>query len=100
MGEVSYVARNTTGRRFHDIAQQTTVDVVENANAPVVDNDTPPKYSPPPSYSTATGKKILIMLRQSFRRSARRVNRPTTTSNEVNLPSSSQCTSSVENLIN
>ena len=34
-------------------------------------NDPPPKYTPPPSYSTATGARIARMLRQSFRRSVR-----------------------------
>ena len=33
----------------------------------------PPKYTPPPSYSTATGARIARMLRQSFRRSVRRL---------------------------
>jgi len=36
-------------------------------------NDPPPKYTPPPSYSTATGARIARMLRQSFRRSVRRL---------------------------
>lgn len=35
--------------------------------------DPPPKYTPPPSYSTATGARIAKMLRQSFRRSVRRI---------------------------
>ena len=35
--------------------------------------DPPPKYTPPPSYSTATGARIARMLRQSFRRSVRRL---------------------------
>ena len=36
-------------------------------------SDPPPKYTPPPSYSTATGARIARMLRQSFRRSVRRL---------------------------
>ncbi|CAL7946640.1 unnamed protein product [Xylocopa violacea] len=35
--------------------------------------DPPPKYTPPPSYTTATGARIAKMLRQSFRRSVRRI---------------------------
>ncbi|KAK3926921.1 Sodium- and chloride-dependent glycine transporter 2 [Frankliniella fusca] len=35
--------------------------------------DPPPKYTPPPSYTTATGARIAKMLRQSFRRSVRRL---------------------------
>ncbi|KRG05487.1 sodium-dependent transporter bedraggled isoform X2 [Drosophila mojavensis] len=36
-------------------------------------NDAPPKYTPPPSYTTATGARLAKMLRQSIRRSVRRV---------------------------
>ena len=36
-------------------------------------SDPPPKYTPPPSYSTATGARLARMLRQSFRRSVRRL---------------------------
>ncbi|CAB0039900.1 unnamed protein product [Trichogramma brassicae] len=35
--------------------------------------DPPPKYTPPPSYTTATGARIAKMLRQSYRRSVRRI---------------------------
>ena len=35
--------------------------------------DPPPKYTPPPSYSTATGARLARMLRQSLRRSMRRL---------------------------
>ncbi|XP_063242544.1 sodium-dependent transporter bedraggled [Bacillus rossius redtenbacheri] len=38
-----------------------------------VPDDPPPKYTPPPSYSTATGARIAKMLRQSIRRSMRRL---------------------------
>lgn len=34
--------------------------------------DAPPKYTPPPSYTTATGARIAKMLRNSIRRSVRR----------------------------
>lgn len=35
-------------------------------------DDAPPKYTPPPSYTTATGARIAKMLRNSIRRSVRR----------------------------
>lgn len=35
--------------------------------------DPPPKYTPPPSYTTATGARLAKMLRQSIRRSVRRI---------------------------
>ncbi|KAH8233602.1 hypothetical protein KR026_010253 [Drosophila bipectinata] len=36
-------------------------------------HDAPPKYTPPPSYTTATGARLAKLLRQSIRRSVRRV---------------------------
>ncbi|XP_055855645.1 sodium-dependent transporter bedraggled isoform X2 [Episyrphus balteatus] len=35
-------------------------------------DDAPPKYTPPPSYTTATGARLAKILRQSIRRSVRR----------------------------
>ena len=35
-------------------------------------DDAPPKYTPPPSYTTATGARLAKLLRQSIRRSVRR----------------------------
>ncbi|XP_050296620.1 sodium-dependent transporter bedraggled isoform X2 [Anthonomus grandis grandis] len=35
--------------------------------------DPPPKYTPPPSYTTATGAGLIKILRQSIRRSTRRI---------------------------
>ncbi|CAG9825106.1 unnamed protein product [Phaedon cochleariae] len=35
--------------------------------------DPPPKYTPPPSYTTATGARLAKLLRQSIRRSVRRI---------------------------
>lgn len=35
--------------------------------------DPPPKYTPPPSYTTATGARLAKFLRQSIRRSMRRI---------------------------
>lgn len=37
-----------------------------------IHDDAPPKYTPPPSYTTATGARIAKMLRNSIRRSVRR----------------------------
>ena len=44
-----------------------------SGNTAAAPADPPPKYTPPPSYSTATGARIARMLRQSFRRSVRRL---------------------------
>lgn len=35
--------------------------------------DSPPKYTPPPSYSTATGERMMRFLRRSFRKSIRSI---------------------------
>ncbi|XP_065367074.1 sodium-dependent transporter bedraggled isoform X2 [Calliphora vicina] len=37
------------------------------------EDDAPPKYTPPPSYTTATGARLSKMLRQTLRRSVRRI---------------------------
>lgn len=44
---------------------------VTAANA--LTEDPPPKYTPPPSYTTATGARLAKFLRQSIRRSVRRI---------------------------
>ncbi|XP_043511464.1 sodium-dependent transporter bedraggled isoform X2 [Frieseomelitta varia] len=46
---------------------------IVHATTEVPFEDPPPKYTPPPSYTTATGARIAKMLRQSFRRSVRRI---------------------------
>lgn len=43
------------------------------AAANIPGEDPPPKYTPPPSYTTATGARIAKLLRQSIRRSVRRL---------------------------
>ncbi|KAL0275503.1 UNVERIFIED_CONTAM: hypothetical protein PYX00_003332 [Menopon gallinae] len=67
---------------IHGVLNENTAAAVgvPSANAPTAGNaestpteDPPPKYTPPPSYSTATGARIAKMLRQSFRRSVRRI---------------------------
>lgn len=52
--------------------QNHTVISLEGQSNPIVQVDEPPKYTPPPSYTTATGARIAKMLRQSIRRSVRR----------------------------
>lgn len=58
-----------------DLAVQEAAAAANNAtsNANVVSEDPPPKYTPPPSYTTATGARIAKFLRQSIRRSVRRI---------------------------
>ncbi|XP_078049050.1 sodium-dependent transporter bedraggled [Augochlora pura] len=46
---------------------------IVSATTEIPFEDPPPKYTPPPSYTTATGARIAKMLRQSFRRSVRRI---------------------------
>uniref|UniRef100_A0A1A9WAE8 Transporter n=1 Tax=Glossina brevipalpis TaxID=37001 RepID=A0A1A9WAE8_9MUSC len=50
-------------------------NVGNNANTSLTNNqdDAPPKYTPPPSYTTATGARLAKILRQSIRRSVRRI---------------------------
>lgn len=43
------------------------------ATTVVAAEDPPPKYTPPPSYTTATGARLAKFLRQSIRRSVRRI---------------------------
>ncbi|XP_046752241.1 sodium-dependent transporter bedraggled isoform X5 [Diprion similis] len=59
------------------VGNETTTSLHGNGVLPsttdVPFEDPPPKYTPPPSYTTATGARIAKMLRQSFRRSVRRI---------------------------
>lgn len=52
-------------------AATSTNPTLATTNAPA--EDPPPKYTPPPSYTTATGARIAKFLRQSIRRSVRRL---------------------------
>ncbi|KAG8315150.1 hypothetical protein J6590_076658 [Homalodisca vitripennis] len=56
-----------------DFTSQTDMETTATASANIAAEDPPPKYTPPPSYTTATGARIAKMLRQSFRRSMRRI---------------------------
>lgn len=51
----------------------TTLTTTNNASVTITNEDPPPKYTPPPSYTTATGARIAKFLRQSLRRSVRRL---------------------------
>lgn len=58
-----------------EIAVQETVAAIRieaAANAIAVE-DPPPKYTPPPSYTTATGARLAKLFRQTLRRSIRRI---------------------------
>lgn len=63
-----------------------------NSNSLEVNNDAPPKYSPPPSYSRAVGLRVAKALRNSIRRSVRRFRRneepraETIESSQQNIP--------------
>ncbi|XP_067212296.1 uncharacterized protein bdg isoform X2 [Linepithema humile] len=58
---------NDTGASLHGNG------ILPTAPLEIPFEDPPPKYTPPPSYTTATGARIAKMLRQSFRRSVRRI---------------------------
>lgn len=60
--------RNTLDSRYpHENNGNITDTGISN-----VQDDAPPKYTPPPSYTTATGARLAKLLRQSIRRSVRR----------------------------
>ncbi|RZC33827.1 uncharacterized protein BDFB_002644 [Asbolus verrucosus] len=55
------------------IANSVSSSTSPNAATNTPAEDPPPKYTPPPSYTTATGARIAKFLRQSIRRSVRRL---------------------------
>lgn len=59
-------------RAAHEAAVASLSNGVSTAVGASAD-DPPPKYTPPPSYTTATGAKIAKFLRNSLRRSIRRI---------------------------
>ncbi|XP_017078819.1 uncharacterized protein LOC108112937 isoform X1 [Drosophila eugracilis] len=61
-------ARQSAGQGRRNAVGQTSDGTPHDAQ-----NDAPPKYTPPPSYTTATGARLAKLLRQSIRRSVRRV---------------------------
>ncbi|KFB49808.1 hypothetical protein ZHAS_00017827 [Anopheles sinensis] len=79
---VSTAAQQTTanGTRNSSSAAQRdgsssdrAVSLSLDSRGPRDTEDAPPKYTPPPSYTTATGARIAKMLRNSIRRSVRRI---------------------------
>ncbi|XP_059609119.1 sodium-dependent transporter bedraggled isoform X1 [Phlebotomus argentipes] len=69
VGRVRNFQRPDSHRPPTSPAAVTTINL-ENHQS--IQDDAPPKYTPPPSYTTATGARIAKLLRQSIRRSVRR----------------------------
>ncbi|XP_049782939.1 sodium-dependent transporter bedraggled [Schistocerca cancellata] len=70
----------------HSTNNVTTTSTTNIISSPVQEpafEDPPPKYTPPPSYTTATGARIAKLLRQSFRRSVRRITQALTDSSNT-----------------
>lgn len=70
--------RPPIGEHMDDLAihEAAVASLNSNVNATTTNvpaEDPPPKYTPPPSYTTATGARIAKFLRQSIRRSVRRI---------------------------
>ncbi|KAI8116846.1 hypothetical protein FF38_03571 [Lucilia cuprina] len=65
-GGIPITNRNIMNSRYRN-------DNNENSVIGQCQDDAPPKYTPPPSYTTATGARLAKMLRQSLRRSVRRI---------------------------
>ncbi|CAH0553029.1 unnamed protein product [Brassicogethes aeneus] len=75
---IQLLYRPPIGEHMDDLAIQEAAVASLNNNttnptANVIAEDPPPKYTPPPSYTTATGARIAKFLRQSIRRSVRRL---------------------------
>lgn len=90
--------RPPIGEHMTDLAVHEAViansAATNSSNAPTVTEDPPPKYTPPPSYTTATGARIAKFLRQSIRRSVRRIanvlGETSTSRQRPNLPAPTQ----------
>lgn len=67
--------RPPIGDHMDDLAIQEAAAAarLNNQISNMLAEDPPPKYTPPPSYTTATGVRIAKFLRQSLRRSVRRL---------------------------
>lgn len=84
---INPTAHSTTRRTEPPISTIMANSLQLETHGPPAD-DPPPKYTPPPSYTTATGARIAKMLRQSIRRSVRRImGEPSR--NRLNIPQSS-----------
>ncbi|XP_051173123.1 sodium-dependent transporter bedraggled isoform X2 [Leptopilina boulardi] len=83
-------------------SNEVTSNIRENEGFQSVTNliveDSPPKYTPPPSYSTATGERMAKFLRRSFRKSIRSIGKILRESNDSN-PKSTSNSSQAENKI-
>uniref|UniRef100_A0A0K2TZK3 Uncharacterized protein n=1 Tax=Lepeophtheirus salmonis TaxID=72036 RepID=A0A0K2TZK3_LEPSM len=77
----TYANSRTLGRRSANRPEVILVNYNSNTQQNRND-DPPPKYTPPPSYSTATGARIAQFIRQSFRQSIRILRGPASTSDK------------------
>ncbi|KAL3277125.1 hypothetical protein HHI36_012481 [Cryptolaemus montrouzieri] len=72
---IQLLYRPPIGDHMDDLAIQEAAAAARMNNNlnQIISEDPPPKYTPPPSYTTATGARIAKFLRQSIRRSVRRL---------------------------
>ncbi|KAK4883080.1 hypothetical protein RN001_006399 [Aquatica leii] len=78
---IQLLYRPPIGEHMQEVPVQETTNTSSTTSAPITGitatvastEDPPPKYTPPPSYTTATGARIAKFLRQSIRRSVRRI---------------------------
>ncbi|XP_056631200.1 sodium-dependent transporter bedraggled isoform X2 [Diorhabda sublineata] len=75
LDRIQLLYRPPIGEHMDDLSNQEAAEAIRNENnaANATAEDPPPKYTPPPSYTTATGARIAKFLRQSIRRSVRRI---------------------------
>ncbi|XP_030375194.1 uncharacterized protein LOC115624594 isoform X2 [Scaptodrosophila lebanonensis] len=71
--EDSGETRRSSARQRDSRIHRNGAALEQNSGERDAQHDAPPKYTPPPSYTTATGARLAKMLRQSIRRSVRRV---------------------------
>ncbi|KAH1022786.1 sodium-dependent transporter bedraggled isoform X2 [Dendroctonus ponderosae] len=71
LDRIQLLYRPPLGEHMEDISVAATMSAANPTNLP--SEDPPPKYTPPPSYTTATGARLAKFLRQSIRRSMRRI---------------------------
>nr|XP_022903756.1 sodium- and chloride-dependent glycine transporter 2 [Onthophagus taurus]XP_022903757.1 sodium- and chloride-dependent glycine transporter 2 [Onthophagus taurus] len=77
LDRIQYLYRPPLGEHMDSLAIQEIASTILATSVVVPEvvrsEDPPPKYTPPPSYTTATGARIAKFLRQSIRRSVRRI---------------------------
>ncbi|XP_043483923.1 sodium-dependent transporter bedraggled [Leptopilina heterotoma] len=75
-------------QNVQDCDSEEITDIRENIDhqsiTDLIVEDSPPKYTPPPSYSTATGERMMRFLRRSFRKSIRSIGNILKDGNESN----------------